>query len=57
MIEGLLTTFSGTASALIIFAIWSNSKFNSLEKDIAYIKGKLNLDQWQQLENYLSQMV
>ena len=44
MIESYLTTFGGTASALVIFAIWSNRKFGCIEKQISYIKGKLGIE-------------
>lgn len=44
MIEGLLTSFGGTAGALIIFAVWTNKKFSCVENQINYIKGRLKLD-------------
>lgn len=44
VMEELLTSFGGTAGALVIFAIWSNRKFNTIETSIAYIKGKVGID-------------
>lgn len=44
-LPNLLTSFGGTAGALVIFAIWTNRKFNSVEKQISYIKGKLGIDE------------
>jgi len=41
----LLTSFGGTAGALVIFAIWTNKKFSHVEKQISYIKGKLGIDE------------
>ena len=44
MIEDALSSFGGTAGALMIFAIWTNRKFNSICERIAKIEGKLGIN-------------
>jgi len=43
-VEELLAQLGGTAGAVVALAIWTNSKFNKLSIDIAYLKGKGGID-------------